>query len=305
MAVGQADTRPVAGPKVVSYEARLDADRSWAMNEGSRHFEKASAVHETLRRIAKQLDELGVPYAVAGGMALFEHGYRRFTEDVDILLTKEGLKRAHEALDGRGYVHKFAGSKNLRDTESGVQIEFLIAGQFPGDGKPKPIAFPSPESVSEIHDGIKFLTLNALIELKLASGLSGEDRAKDFIDVQELIKVLHLPSTLSEQLHPIVRVKYAELWAGTRKGKRYVTLWRNKPLASDSKSLDGMIATLQDAIGTLIAMRADGVTLDPEGGTHDDCARLVTTDPDVARKYGMEDEKEFWGDESEEGGKDE
>ena len=82
-------------------------------------------------------------------MALFRHGFRRFTEDVDILVTREGLKTIHEQLEGLGYVPPFTGSKNLRDTESGVRIEFLIAGEFPGDGKPKPVAFPDPaESAS-------------------------------------------------------------------------------------------------------------------------------------------------------------
>ncbi|MEX2027644.1 MAG: hypothetical protein WEH44_10085 [Pirellulaceae bacterium] len=38
------------------------------------HFEVKSAVYQTLRGIAARLDELQVPYAVAGGMALFAHG---------------------------------------------------------------------------------------------------------------------------------------------------------------------------------------------------------------------------------------
>src|SRR5437016_5316661 len=108
------------------------------MDEGDRYFRKDSAVFKTLRKIASKLDELGIPYAVAGGMALFEHGFRRFTEDVDILVTREGLKVIHERLEGLGYVPLFSGSKNLRDAGHGVRIEFLIAGEYPGDGKPKP-----------------------------------------------------------------------------------------------------------------------------------------------------------------------
>jgi len=265
------------------------------MSEGSRHFEKASAVHDALHKIARRLDDLGIPYAVSDGMALFEHGFRRFTEDVDILVTKEGLKAIHAALPGLGYVHAFAGSKNLRDAELGVRIEFLIAGQYPGDGKPKPIHFPEPGAVAVERDGIKYLGLAALVELKLASGISSADRGKDLVDVQELIKILHLPADFSEQIHPSVRPKYAELWASTRTGKRYMTLWRNKFLTLEAKTLDDMIASLRVAVETLEAMRSDGVTLDPDGGTGDDYAHLVTTDPDVARKYGMEDEREFWG----------
>ena len=105
-------------------------------------------VHQALHRISSRLDELGIPYAVAGGMALNAHGFRRATVDVDVLVTSEGLQRVHEALEGLGYVPPFTGSKNLRDAESSVRIEFLVTGQFPGDGKPKPVAFPDPAAVA-------------------------------------------------------------------------------------------------------------------------------------------------------------
>jgi hypothetical protein len=59
-----------------------------------------------------------------------------------------------------------------------------------------------------------------------------------------------------------------------------------------------MIATLKAAVATLEAMKADGVVLDPSGGTADDYAYLVTTDPDVAKKYGMHEEEEFWDEDS-------
>src|SRR5207237_164275 len=101
--------------------------------------------------------ELGIPYAVAGGMALFLHGYRRFTEDIDILVTRAGLQEVHDRLEGRGYVPLFAGSKNLRDAEHGVRIEFLVAGEYPGDGKPKPVAFPDPAGVADEVGGVRLL----------------------------------------------------------------------------------------------------------------------------------------------------
>src|ERR1700722_11420955 len=110
------------------YEQRLRRDRDWSMDEGDRHFQHESLVFKTLRKIALRLDSIEVPYAVAGGMALEAHGFRRLTVDVDILVSREGLKTLHEKLEGLGYVPPFAGSKNLRDTEHGVRIEFLIAG---------------------------------------------------------------------------------------------------------------------------------------------------------------------------------
>jgi hypothetical protein len=197
---------------MIAYETQLNQDFRWALQEGSMHFEEASAVHRTLRRVAKRLDELGVPYAVAGGMALFLHGFRRFTEDVDVLVTKDGLRLIHERLEGLGYVAPFQGSKNLRDADTGVRIEFLVAGEYPGDGKPKPVEFPDPAAVGVERDGVRYLSLPMLIELKLASGLTNPLRLKDIVDVQELIRLLKLPSGFADQLDPSVRGKFLELW---------------------------------------------------------------------------------------------
>jgi hypothetical protein len=197
------------------YEELLNRNWGWALDQGGLHFEGQSLVQKTLRRVAKRLEDLEVPYAIAGGMALFKHGFRRFTEDVDILVTREGLETIHQRLEGLGYVPPFTGSKNLRDVESGVRIEFLVAGEFPGDGKPKPVAFPQPEEASVVLDGLCFLSLPKLVELKLASGMTGGiHRMKDLTDVVELIKILGLSSEFAEELNPYVRGKYLELWRG-------------------------------------------------------------------------------------------
>jgi hypothetical protein len=203
------------GTAVPIYEDLLSRDRRWAMSQGSRYFEEKSAVQDALGRIARRLDNLGIPYAIAGGMALFQHGFRRFTEDVDILVSRHGLKAIHAHLEGLGYVPPFTGSKNLRDTEYGVRIEFLIAGEFPGDGKPKAVAFPEPELARVMIDGIHYLSLPKLVELKLASGMTGGlHRLKDFADVIALIETLGLSAEFADQLNPYVRDKYLELWQG-------------------------------------------------------------------------------------------
>ena len=192
-------------PNIVPYEQQLSLSTEWALNEGSLFFDGRGRVHESLRRIVTRLDELGISYAVAGGMALFVHGYRRFTEDVDVLVTREGLDRIHKELEGRGYIRPFEKSKNLRDAESGVKIEFLVAGGYRGDGKPKSIQFPEPDSAAELRDGFQVLNVPQLISLKIASGITGDGRTKDIGDVEELIKLLNLPESLSNSLHPFVR----------------------------------------------------------------------------------------------------
>lgn len=264
------------------------------MSEGSKFFEGAGAVQETLKKITTRLGELGIPYAVVGGMALFKQGVRRFTEDVDILVTREGLKEIHQKLEGLGYLPPFNHSKNLRDTDTGVKIEFLVTGDFPGDGKPKPLAFPDPAAVSEDCDGIQYVNLPTLIELKIASGMTSTERMKDLADVQELIKTLNLAKDFDQKLNPYVRDRYNELWQASRPSqKRYVRIWRNKLLTVDAENLNDMASTLEKAAATLRAMLADGVTLDSDGGNSEDYAYLVTTNPGIARKYDMHDESEF------------
>jgi hypothetical protein len=198
---------------MITYEQLLDRNLEWALREGSMHFEEKNAVHNTLRKITKRLDDLGIAYALVGGMAMFFHGYRRFTEDVDLLVTPEGLKEIHRQLEGLGYLPLFAGSKHLRDAEYGVRVEFLVAGQYPGDGKPKPISFPNPAEASVEIEGFRCLELPKLIELKLASGMSNPGRLNDIGDVQRMIEVLGLPENLADRLHPFVQDKYKELWA--------------------------------------------------------------------------------------------
>ncbi len=205
------DAKSASAP-ALPFETALAKNLRWALSEGSNFFEGRGAVQLALRKIARRLNELNIPYAVAGGMALFANGFRRFTEDVNVLVTGEGLRTIHGELAGRGYVELFAGSRGLRDTEHGVRVEFLVSGQFPGDGKPKPVAFPDPTSVSVVLDGIRYLNLHCLIELKLASGMTSPDRIKDLADVQELIKTLHLPAHLADCAEPLVAGKYAELW---------------------------------------------------------------------------------------------
>lgn len=169
------------------------------------------------RKIALKLQELRIPYVVAGGLAVAAHGYRRFTDDVDLLLTKEGLAKFKEHCLGLGWVEKFQGSKGLKDAEYGVKVDVLTTGELPGDGKTCPFGFPNPESLGEnrggIWNGLPMLPLRDLIELKLASGQTSVTRRKDLVDVVELIKVNLLPKELGAHLHPFVREKYAELWA--------------------------------------------------------------------------------------------
>ena len=174
---------------------------------------KEGKVHSTLKRLSRDLEDEAIPYAIIGGMALNLWGYTRETVDVDVLLTRDGLERFRNRLVGRGYVLAFPGaSKTFRDAETKVKVEVITEGEYPGDGKPKPVVFPDPATARYSRDGYWIVTLEKLIDLKLASGLSAPHRMKDLVDIQELIGMLNLPIELADQLDESVRAEYRRLW---------------------------------------------------------------------------------------------
>src|SRR6185369_9475380 len=182
--------------------------------EGQHYFMGEGKLNNALERLSHDLRDHSIDYMVIGAIALLAHGYPRFTEDIDLVMTGEGLEKFHQELVGLGYAPSFPNArKRLRSTTDNVSIEVMLSGEYPGDGKPKPVSMPVPSSASQEIDGIKFVTLEKLIELKLASGISAPDRLKDLADVQELIKVKKLGSDFAQKLDPYVREKFLELQA--------------------------------------------------------------------------------------------
>jgi hypothetical protein len=198
-----------------------DEERFFAgAREATRFFMGESDVQRALEKVTRLLAEDGIPYAIIGAMALNAYGYRRVTVDVDLLLTPEGLEAFKARHLGLGYVQKFPGSKGFRDIENGVPIDVVLAGEYPGDGLPKPVVFPDPASAAVQGGRIALLPLPRLIELKLASGMTAPHRLKDLADVIEIIRILRLPAGLAEELDPYVREKYRELWGAAQTGER-------------------------------------------------------------------------------------
>jgi hypothetical protein len=175
-------------------------------------FMDESPVQKAAAEIARRLDEMGIDYAIAGALCLGAHGALRATEDVDVLVTREGLERFKAAWLGRGYVSLRPGGKAVRDTVTGVKVAFLIAGDYPGDGKPKPVSFPPPAEASVDAGRFRVVSLPRFLELKLASGMTAPHRLQDLADVLRLIQVARLPPELRTALDPYVRAKYDELW---------------------------------------------------------------------------------------------
>ena len=67
---------------------------------------------------------------------------------------------------------------------------------------------------------MRFVTLEKLVELKLASGMTAPDRLKDLADVQELIKLRGLTSDFAGRLDPYVREQYLRLCGAVEQTRR-------------------------------------------------------------------------------------
>lgn len=178
---------------------------------------RAERLADALEWLRRALDDAGIPFAVIGGLALRHHGYARFTEDIDILTTREGLERIHGELVGAGLTPRFAGArKGLRETAHGVNVDVITAGE-PAGGAGSPVMYPEPATAAFVErDGLRIPTLATLIGFKLASGIHGS-RSRDIGDVEELIKVNGCAEDLAASLPAPLRAPYLEALARARR----------------------------------------------------------------------------------------
>ncbi len=202
MSEGSSSTRPVG---------------FWeGLKEIARFFQGRDEVHKTMRRVAKRLEKANIPYAVAGGMAVFAHHYRRTTDDVDILLTPEGFAEFRRLFVPKDYDPLPKRRKRFVDRTNEVTIDVLLTGLFPGSGRPGPIAYPDPADVSVTIEKIRVLELVTLVQLKLAAR-----RHQDFADVVNLIRFNNLDESFARRLHPSVRRDYIECLEEKRREEEY------------------------------------------------------------------------------------
>ncbi len=187
-----------------------------AAKEAELFFEKRDKVHAALRRLVRRLDKAGLEYCIVGGLALNAHGYRRVTTDMDLLMDRPSFERFVSELASFQYSRVPGRSRRFVEKRSKVSLDILITGLFPGDGKPKPLAFPAPKDVTVRRQGQRVLSLKALVELKLAAR-----RWQDFADVVRLIRVNKLDASFGKKLHAYVRQDYVECFEECRREDEY------------------------------------------------------------------------------------
>jgi hypothetical protein len=85
-------------------------------------------------------------------------------------------------------------------------VEFLVAGERDRHQ----LAVPDPDDAGVDIDGIRYLRVEHLLDMKLSAGI-GVAGLRDLADAVELIQVLKLPVEFAEKLNPTVRAKFIEL----------------------------------------------------------------------------------------------
>jgi hypothetical protein len=160
-------------------------------------------IEKTLLKALRVLKLFNIPHYVCGGFAVQEHGYPRFTVDVDIIVPDVQLAR--EKLSIYGFKENPGSKTTVTDRETKVEIDVLPGGGNVGLG---PVSFPMPTKVSGKP---QILALHDLISLKLSSYIGSPiDRAQDYADAIKLIQVNRPPREFGIDSH--VLELYYTLW---------------------------------------------------------------------------------------------
>lgn len=142
-----------------------------------------------VRAVDHLLQVIRCEAVVGGGWAVWHHGFvARVTQDIDIALPAAFIDEFLRVAAVSGFdvlpMQKDRWPK-LIHKETGVKLDILPEGARPGTAaKPAPTTIPAPGTMGAAGWQLTYMSLESLIELKLAAG-----RARDEADVVELLRV--------------------------------------------------------------------------------------------------------------------
>ena len=168
-----------------------------------------------IRDLERLLDSADALSVVAGGWAVWHHGYAgRVTEDVDIVLGHSKLEVVKELASLYGFeflVPPEGRWPKLLHRTTAINVDILPEFGVPGTpSRPAPVAIGNPQRYQAVSGTLRYITLEGLIELKLGAG-----RAKDVADIIELVK--QHPARLTAitehlaKLHPQYPARFEQL----------------------------------------------------------------------------------------------
>ncbi len=187
---------------------RYTGDELW------RRIERAvEKIRDRMRRAAQALGRAEIPYAVVGGNAVqlwvaqVDEAAVRNTRDVDILLRRDDLPAAIEALAPLGFVFQIVNgvamfldgpAAGLRDAVHLLFANENVRGDYP---------YPSPDVTDRtMIDETSTVSLEALVRMKLVSY-----RRKDQVHLLDMLEVGLIDSSWVDRVPDDLRSRLQEL----------------------------------------------------------------------------------------------
>ena len=166
-----------------------------------------------LLRAASALTQSSVPYAVAGGNAVaawvsrVDEAAVRNTQDVDIILRRDDLPAARQALEAAGFVYRHVANIDMfldgPEAKAREAVHIVFAAEKVRADYPS--AAPDV-SESEDAESFRLLSLDALVRMKLTSY-----QDKDRVHLRDLMGVGLVDATWLERVPGALRPRLQEL----------------------------------------------------------------------------------------------
>ena len=167
-----------------------------------------------LLRSTAALEAAGVPYAVIGGNAVMawveqvDEAAVRFTQDVDLVLRREDLPRAGEALAKAGFVHRHAAGIDMFLDGPGAKARDAVHVLFSGEKVRPDYVTAVPDVAEHVSFGpYRVLSLEALVQMKLTS-YRDKDRThlRDMLSIGllDVVWTKKLPAVLATRLKHLI-----------------------------------------------------------------------------------------------------
>jgi hypothetical protein len=171
-------------------------------------------VRGRLLRSTAALEAAGVPYAVIGGNAVMawveqvDEAAVRFTQDVNLVLRREDLPRAGEALAKAGFVHRHSASIDMFLDGPEAKARDAVHVLFSGEKVRPDYATAVPDVAEHVSFGpYRVLSLEALVQMKLTS-YRDKDRThlRDMLGIGllDVIWTKKLPAVLATRLQHLI-----------------------------------------------------------------------------------------------------
>ena len=174
------------------------------------------AVEKVRRRLLKAataLEQAGVPYAVVGGNAVaawvsrVDESAVRNTQDVDILIRREDLPAAIEAMSSAGFVYLHAAGIDMLLDGPAAKARDAVHLVFAKEKVRPEYLLPTPDvGESEASASFRLLSLESLVRMKLTSY-----RRKDQMHLLDLLEVGLIDADWPQRFPPELGTRLQEL----------------------------------------------------------------------------------------------